>query len=151
MAAPRSFVSRRIMAFAAPVIGIALAALILWPLLDRKLSPVTSGVMIGAAGAICLLGIALGIWNVRRSEARRKAKEQIWLKHWLDKALSSITPVSARAGKVLRGPTPTRRPRRRSSRAIPTDGSDPRSFRCSTSRSGRSAPRPRPRDGCRSR
>ena len=81
MAAPRSFASRRIMAFAAPVIGIALAALILWPLLDRKLSPVTSGVMIGAAGAICLLGIALGIWNVRRSEARRKAKEQIWLKH----------------------------------------------------------------------
>jgi len=51
------------------------------PLLDRNLSPVTSGVMIGAAGAICLLGIGLGIWNVRHSEARRKAKEQIWLKH----------------------------------------------------------------------
>jgi hypothetical protein len=37
--------------------------------------------MIGAAGAICLVGIVLGILNVRRSEARRKAKEQIWLKH----------------------------------------------------------------------
>jgi hypothetical protein len=72
---------KRMFAFAAPVVGVALAALILWPLLDRSLSPVTSGVMIGAAGAICLLGIGLGIWNVRRSEARRKAKEQIWLKH----------------------------------------------------------------------
>ena len=72
---------KRTFAFAAPMVGVVLAALILWPLLDRSLSPVTSGVMIGAAGAICLLGIGLGIWNVRRSEARRKAKEQIWLKH----------------------------------------------------------------------
>jgi divalent metal cation (Fe/Co/Zn/Cd) transporter len=71
----------RIFAFAAPLVGVLLAALIMWPLLDRSISPVTSGVMIGAAGAICLLGVALGIWNVRRSEARRKAKEQIWLKH----------------------------------------------------------------------
>ena len=62
-------------------VGLLLAALIMLPLLDRKLSPVTSGVMIGAAGAICLLGIAIGIWNVRRSETRRKVKEQIWLKH----------------------------------------------------------------------
>ena len=72
---------KRLLNFAAPLIGVLLAALILWPLLDRSISPVTSGVMIGAAGAICLLGIALGIWNVRRSEARRKAREQIWLKH----------------------------------------------------------------------
>jgi len=81
MAGQRSLVSKRVMAFAAPVIGVALAALIMWPLLDRSISPVTSGVMIGAAGAICLLGIGLCILNVRRSEARRKAKEQIWLKH----------------------------------------------------------------------
>ena len=72
---------RRMIAIFGPVIGLLLAALIMLPLLDRKLSPVTSGVMIGAAGAICLLGIAIGIWNVRRSEARRKVKEQIWLKH----------------------------------------------------------------------
>jgi hypothetical protein len=71
----------RIFAFAGPFIGMLLATLVMVPLLDRSLSPVTSGVMIGAAGAICLLGIALGIWNVRRSEARRRAKEQIWLKH----------------------------------------------------------------------
>jgi hypothetical protein len=71
----------RLIAFAAPLGGVALAALILRPLLDRSISPVTSGVMIGAAGAICLIGIAVGILNVRRSEARRKAKEQIWLKH----------------------------------------------------------------------
>ena len=66
---------------AAMVAGVLLGALILWPLLDRGMSPVTSGVMIGSAGVICLLAIALGIWNVRRSEARRKAKEKIWLKH----------------------------------------------------------------------
>lgn len=72
---------RRMVAILGPLLGLLLAALIMLPLLDRKLSPVTSGVMIGAAGAICLLGIAIGIWNARRSEARRKAKENIWLKH----------------------------------------------------------------------
>ena len=46
--------TKRVMAFVAPVIGVALAALIMLPLLDRTISPVTSGVMIGAAGAICL-------------------------------------------------------------------------------------------------
>ena len=66
---------------AAALLGLFLGALVMVPLIDRSMSPVTSGVMIGAAGAICLAGIALGIWNVRRSEARRKAKEQIWLKH----------------------------------------------------------------------
>ena len=76
-----SLTRKPVFAFAAPVVGVALAALIMLPLLDRSLSSVTSGVMIGAAGAICLLGVVLGIWNVRRSEARRKAKEQIWLKH----------------------------------------------------------------------
>jgi predicted MFS family arabinose efflux permease len=69
-----------ILKIAAPLVGLALGALIMVPLIDRSLSPVTSGVMIGVAGAICLIGIVLGIWNVRRSEARRKAKEQIWLK-----------------------------------------------------------------------
>jgi len=72
---------KRMLALFGPVVGVLLAALIMLPLLDHNISPVTSGVMIGAAGAICLLGVALGIWNVRRSEARRKAKENIWLKH----------------------------------------------------------------------
>ena len=72
---------KRLFTIAAPLVGVLLAALVLLPLLDRHLSPVTSGVMIGAAGMICLIGIVLGIWNVRRSESRRKAKEQIWLKH----------------------------------------------------------------------
>ena len=72
---------KRIAVIAAPVAGILLGVLMLLPLVDRSLSPVTSGAMIGAAGMICLLGIALGIWNVRRSEARRRAKEKIWLKH----------------------------------------------------------------------
>ena len=76
-----SLLRKRIAAIAAPLLGVALAALLLVPLLDRTISPVTSGVMIGVAGAICLLGIGIGIWNVRRGEARRKAKENIWLKH----------------------------------------------------------------------
>ena len=73
--------TRTMKRIAAMVAGVLLGALILWPLLDRDMSPVTSGVMIGSAGVICLLAIALAIWNVRRSEARRKAKEKIWLKH----------------------------------------------------------------------
>jgi F0F1-type ATP synthase assembly protein I len=72
---------RRIVAIAAPAAGILLGVLILLPLVDRNLSLVTSGVMIGTAGVLCLLGVAAGIWNVRRSEAKRRAKEQIWLKH----------------------------------------------------------------------
>jgi hypothetical protein len=72
---------RRAFKIAGPVGGLLLGVLIMLPLLDRNLSPVTSGVMIGIAGVICLLSIGLGIWNVRRSEARRKAKEHIWLKH----------------------------------------------------------------------
>ena len=72
---------KRLYAVGGPLAGFLLAALIMVPLLDRRLSPVTSGVMIGVAGAICILGIVLGVFNVRRSEARRKAKEQIWLKH----------------------------------------------------------------------
>ena len=73
--------TKRIAVIAAPLAGILLGVLILLPLVDRSLSPVTSGVMIGAAGMICLLGIGRGILNVRRGEAKRKAKEQIWLKH----------------------------------------------------------------------
>jgi predicted MFS family arabinose efflux permease len=76
-----SLTRKRILNIAALVIGVALGALVMVPLIDRDISPVTSGVMIGAAGAICLIGIVLGIWNVRRSEARRKAEAQIWLKH----------------------------------------------------------------------
>jgi len=72
---------KRLAMIAAPLAGILLGVLILLPLVDRNLSPVTSGVMIGTAGVLCLLGVAAGIWNVRRSEAKRRAKEQIWLKH----------------------------------------------------------------------
>ena len=71
----------RKLAIAAPVVSVLLGALILLPLVDSKISPVTSGVMIGAAGVICLLFVGFGIWNVRRSETRRKAREKIWLKH----------------------------------------------------------------------
>ena len=72
---------KRIVAIAAPVGGALLGALILVPLLDRSISPVTSGVIIGIAGLICLLGVGFGIWDARRIEAKRKAKEEIWMKH----------------------------------------------------------------------
>lgn len=72
---------KRAFAIGGPLVGILLGALIMVPLVDRSLSPVTSGVMIGIAGSICLGCIGLGIWNARRSEARRKAKEQIWINH----------------------------------------------------------------------
>ena len=72
---------KRLAEIAAPLVGILLGALILLPLVDRNISQVTAGVMIGVAGTICLLGVGLGIWNVQRGEARRRAKEDIWLKH----------------------------------------------------------------------
>ena len=61
--------------------GLAFAALIFTPLFIRGMSPVTQGVLIGIAGVACLLGVAFGVWDARQVEARRKAKEQIWLKH----------------------------------------------------------------------
>jgi hypothetical protein len=61
--------------------GLAFAALIFAPLLMRNMSAVTQGVLIGIAGVACLLGIGFGVWDARRIEARRKAKERIWLKH----------------------------------------------------------------------
>ena len=72
---------KRMLAIFGPMLGLLLAALVMLPLLVRGLSPVTSGVMIGTAGVICLLGIAIGIWSAQRQEARRKAKEHIRLKH----------------------------------------------------------------------
>ena len=61
-------------------VGLTLLALWAWWLARRpRLALAFAGAAL--AGAICLLGVGLGIWNVRRSEARRKAKEQIWLKH----------------------------------------------------------------------
>ena len=50
---------KRITTIAAPLAGILLGALILLPLVDRNMSPVTAGVMIGTAGVICLLVVVL--------------------------------------------------------------------------------------------
>ena len=70
---------KRIPTIAGPAVGILLGALIMLPLVDRNLSPMTSGVMIGTAGGICVLGIGFGLWNAQRSEAPRRAKEKIWI------------------------------------------------------------------------
>jgi hypothetical protein len=61
--------------------GVALAALILAPLLVPGMSPVTKGLFVGLAGAICLVAIGFGAWNAHRGEQRRRAKEDIWIHH----------------------------------------------------------------------
>ena len=61
--------------------GVALAALILAPLLDVGMAPVTKGLLIGLAGTVCLVAIGLGAWNAHRGEQRRRAKEDIWIHH----------------------------------------------------------------------
>ena len=61
--------------------GIAFAALLFTPLFVKGMSAVAQGVLIGVAGAVCLVGVGFGIWDARRIEARRKAKEEIWMKH----------------------------------------------------------------------
>ena len=74
-------VHRRRITLLSAFAGLAFAALIFAPLFIRNMSAVTQGVLIGIAGIACLLGIGFGIWDARRIEARRKAKEQIWLNH----------------------------------------------------------------------
>jgi hypothetical protein len=61
--------------------GLAFAALLFTPLFVPHLSPVTQGVLVGIAGVVCLGGVAFGVWDARRIESRRKAKEQIWIEH----------------------------------------------------------------------
>jgi hypothetical protein len=48
---------------------------------DAQFNISTAAFVLGAAGVLCILGIAFGIWSARRSEARRKAKEDIFIKH----------------------------------------------------------------------
>jgi hypothetical protein len=45
------------------------------------MSPVTKGLFVGLASAICLVAIGLGAWNAHRGEQRRRAKEDIWIHH----------------------------------------------------------------------
>jgi hypothetical protein len=72
---------RRITTAGAGLAGIAFAGLALTPLFVKGISPVTSGVILGALGTLCIVAIGLGICNVRRGEAKRRAKLQIWMKH----------------------------------------------------------------------
>jgi hypothetical protein len=61
--------------------GVALAALMLAPLPIAGMSAVTKGLMIGLAGAVCLVAIGLGAWNARCGEQRRRDKEYVWNHH----------------------------------------------------------------------
>jgi hypothetical protein len=72
---------KRLTTAVAALAGIAIAGLTMAPLLVKGISPVASGVILGVVGVICLGGVAFGIWDARRIEARRKAKEDIWIKH----------------------------------------------------------------------
>jgi hypothetical protein len=65
----------------AALAGIAVAGFALAPLFVKGMSPVNSGVILGVVGAICIAGVGFGIWDARRIEAKRKAKEDIWMKH----------------------------------------------------------------------
>ena len=72
---------KRITTAGAALAGIAIAGLAMSPLFLKGISPVTSGVILGVVGVICLGGVAFGIWDARRIEAKRKAKDEIWMKH----------------------------------------------------------------------
>ena len=63
------------------VCGLGFTALLFAPLFIPHMSAVTQGVLIGIAAVLCLAGVGFGIWDARRIERRRKAKEEIWLKH----------------------------------------------------------------------
>ena len=72
---------KRITTAGAMIAGIAIAGLTMSPLLIKGMSQVTAGVILGVVGIICLAGVAFGVWDARRIEAKRKAKEEIWMKH----------------------------------------------------------------------
>ena len=63
-------------------IGLALAAgLSIGPVVRHGVSSSTAGFLVGAFGTLCLAGLAFGIWDARRIEARRKANERVWIRH----------------------------------------------------------------------
>jgi hypothetical protein len=76
-----NFDRKSIITAGAALAGVAIAGLVMAPLFVKGMSAVTSGVILGFVGAVCLAGVAFGIWDARRIETRRKAKEQIWMKH----------------------------------------------------------------------
>jgi hypothetical protein len=47
--------------------------------LGTGISPVTAGVVAGVLATFSLGGVGYGLWYARQMEARRKAKEQIWM------------------------------------------------------------------------
>ena len=53
---------------------------VVW-LVRRGVSAESAGIFVGVVGTLCIAAIALAIRNVRRGEAKRKAQEEIWIKH----------------------------------------------------------------------
>jgi hypothetical protein len=73
--------ARKLLSFFGTV-GLALAVgLLIGPITRHGVSPVTAGIVVGVLGTLCLVGVAFGLWDARRIEAKRRAKEQIWIKH----------------------------------------------------------------------
>ena len=61
---------------------LSIVAVLAVPSLVRGgVSPGIAGIVAGVLGTLAVLGIIGGIFGARRSEERRKAKEDIWLKH----------------------------------------------------------------------
>jgi hypothetical protein len=75
------FDRKRLVTSGSAIAGIAIAGLAMSPLFVKGMSAVTAGIVLGLVGAMCLAGVGFGIWDARRLEAKRKAQEQIWLKH----------------------------------------------------------------------
>ena len=44
-------------------------------------SQATLSFVAGGFAVLCLVGVVYGIWDARRIERRRKAKENIWINH----------------------------------------------------------------------
>ena len=61
---------------------LSMVAVLTVPSLVRGgVSPGMAGIVAGVLGTLAVVGIVGGIFGARRSEERRKAKENIWLKH----------------------------------------------------------------------
>ena len=72
---------RKVINVTAMVIGLAMAGLLFVILSNPGMSPVSSGMIIGVLGIMCLAGLGYGFWEARDRERRRKAKEDYWINH----------------------------------------------------------------------
>ena len=74
--------SRKTILRTAAIVAIAIGCgLVARALLPEQFSTAEAGFLVGILAAFAVGGVGYGVWEARRIERRRKAKEQIWLKH----------------------------------------------------------------------